>query len=151
MDMRRLNRVRRWWRAGGQNASNRGKAEKRAHPQPLPQAGGEKKVEPLPQAGGEKKVVPQAGAGRCGRRLSGTRTGGCGCAPRLDALYFILYGVFDPANPAASRDDIAYIYSTFPIVERQETARWGHYRSRDLALAWVNALMAGQPDADVSG
>lgn len=68
---------------------------------------------------------------------------------KLDALYFILYGVFDPAVPARSRDDIRYIYSTFPIVEREETARWGRYRSRDLAFAWINALMAGQPDAMV--
>lgn len=70
---------------------------------------------------------------------------------KLDALYFILYGVFDPADPAQSRDDIRYIYSTFPIVERQETERWGNYRSRDLCLAWINALMAGQPDAEVEG
>lgn len=70
---------------------------------------------------------------------------------KLDALYFILYGVFDPANAIASRDDIRYIYSTFPIVERQEIERWGHYRSRDLALAWINALIAGQPDAEVAG
>src|SRR3546814_19282447 len=70
---------------------------------------------------------------------------------KLDALYFILYGVFDPANPAQSRDDIRYIYSTFPIVEREETAKYGRYRSRDLGLAWINALIAGQPDADVDG
>lgn len=74
---------------------------------------------------------------------------------KLDALYFILYGVFDPADPAhdpvKSRDDIRYIYSTFPIVERQETERWGSYRSRDLCLAWINALVAGQPDAEVAG
>jgi hypothetical protein len=70
---------------------------------------------------------------------------------KLDALYFILYGVFDPADPEQGRDDIRYIYSTFPIVEREETARWGSYRSRDLALAWVSALIAGQPDAGVSG
>lgn len=70
---------------------------------------------------------------------------------RLDALYFILYGVFDPASPDQSRDDIRYIYSTFPIVEREEVARWGRYRSRDLALAWINALMAGQPDAQIAG
>ncbi len=69
---------------------------------------------------------------------------------RLDALYFILYGVFDPADPAQGRDDVAYIYSTFPIVEREEVARWGSYRSRDLCLAWINALMAGQPDSDVA-
>lgn len=70
---------------------------------------------------------------------------------KLDALYFILYGVFDPADPAQSRDDIRYIYSTFPIVEREEIARWGSYRSRDLALAWINALMGGEPEAVIAG
>ncbi|WP_196812812.1 MULTISPECIES: hypothetical protein [unclassified Afipia] len=70
---------------------------------------------------------------------------------KLDALYFILYGVFDPADPAQSRDDICYIYSTFPIVEREETEKWGTYRSRDLCLAWINALMAGRPEANVVG
>lgn len=74
---------------------------------------------------------------------------------KLDALYFILYGVFDPALPghdaAQARDDVRYIYSTFPIVERQETERWGRYRSRDLCLSWINALLAGQPDATVEG
>lgn len=68
---------------------------------------------------------------------------------KLDALYFILYGVFDPGDPEQSRDDIRYIYSTFPIVEREETAKWGSYRSRDLCFAYINALMAGQPDAEV--
>nr|WP_313518792.1 hypothetical protein [Brevundimonas diminuta] len=70
---------------------------------------------------------------------------------KLDALYFILYGVYDVADPARSRDDIRYIYSTFPIIERDETAKWGCYRSRDLALAWINALMAGEPDAVIAG
>ena len=70
---------------------------------------------------------------------------------KLDALYFILYGVFDPADSAQSRDDICYIYSTFPIVEREETEKWGTYRSRDLCLAWINALMAGRPEANVVG
>jgi hypothetical protein len=69
---------------------------------------------------------------------------------KLDALYFILYGIFDPADATQSRDDIRYIYSTFPIVERQETAAHGSYRSRDLCLAYINTLMAGQPDAVVS-
>ena len=54
-----------------------------------------------------------------------------------------LYGVTD-------RNDIRYIYSTFPIVKRQETAAYAKYHSRDLCLAYVNALAAGQPDADVS-
>jgi hypothetical protein len=70
---------------------------------------------------------------------------------KLDALYFILYGVFDSADPAQSRDDIRYMYSTFPIVEREETETWGTYRSRDLCLAWINALMAGKPNASVVG
>ena len=62
---------------------------------------------------------------------------------KLDAVFFHLYGVTD-------RDDIRYIYSTFPIVRRQETAAYGTYRSCDLCLAYVNALASGQPDADVS-
>lgn len=70
---------------------------------------------------------------------------------KLDALCFLLYGIYDPQDPERSRDDIRYIYSTFPIVERQEKDRWGSYRSRDLALAWIKALMAGQPDAEVAG
>ena len=68
---------------------------------------------------------------------------------KLDAIYFILYGVFDPTNAAQSRDDIHYIYSTFPIIEREETARWGRHQSRDLCFAWLNALMSGEPDAEV--
>lgn len=70
---------------------------------------------------------------------------------KLDALYFILYGVHDPADVAQSRDDIRYIYSTFPIVEREETTKWGRYRSRDLCLAYINALLAAQPDAVIDG
>jgi len=61
---------------------------------------------------------------------------------KLDALYFHLYGVTD-------RDDIRYIYATFPIVERRERRVWGGYRSRDLCLAWTSALAAGQPDAEI--
>ena len=62
---------------------------------------------------------------------------------KLDAVFFHLYGLTD-------RNDIRYIYGTFPIVERQETVTWGRYRSRELCLAWLNALAAGHPDADVS-
>ena len=63
---------------------------------------------------------------------------------KLDAVFFHLYGITD-------RDDVRYIYSTFPIVERQETATSDGYRSRDLCLAWLNALAAGEPDAGVAG
>ena len=62
---------------------------------------------------------------------------------KLDAAFFHLYGV-------TNRDDIRYIYSTFPIVERQEKAAYGGvYRSCELCLAWMNALVAGDPDAGV--
>lgn len=61
---------------------------------------------------------------------------------RLDAVFFHLYGVTD-------RDDVRYVYSTFPIVERQETETYGGYRSRDLCLAYMSALAAGDPDAEI--
>jgi hypothetical protein len=62
---------------------------------------------------------------------------------KLDAVYFHLYGV-------TGRDDIRYIYSTFSIVERNETARYGRYLSRDLCLEWMDGLEAGEPEANVS-
>ena len=54
---------------------------------------------------------------------------------RLDACYFHLYGI--------DRADAAYILSTFPIVQRQDEAAFGRYRTRDLILAYMNALKAG--------
>ncbi|TDE34676.1 Eco57I restriction-modification methylase domain-containing protein [Antarcticimicrobium sediminis] len=62
---------------------------------------------------------------------------------KLDAVFFHLYGITD-------RDDIRYIYSTFPIVEREEEAAYGgKYRSCELCLAYMNALAAGNPDAEI--
>jgi hypothetical protein len=62
---------------------------------------------------------------------------------KLDAVFFRLYGITD-------RDDIRYIYSTFPIVEREEKAAYGGvYRSCELCLAYMNALAAGNPDAEI--
>ena len=61
---------------------------------------------------------------------------------RLDALYFHLYGL--------SRDDADYILSTFPIVRREDEAQFGRYRTRDLILAYMNALAAGDTDTVVS-
>lgn len=62
---------------------------------------------------------------------------------KLDAVFFHLYGITD-------RDDVRYIYSTFPIVERQEKVAYGgRYRSCELCLAYMNALAAGDPDAEV--
>ena len=54
---------------------------------------------------------------------------------RLDALYFHLYGL--------SRDDADYVLGTFPIVRRADEAQFGTYRTRDLILAYMNALTAG--------
>ena len=62
---------------------------------------------------------------------------------KLDAVFFHLYGITD-------RDDIRYIYSTFPIVEREEKAAYGGiYRSCELCLAYMNALAAENPDAEI--
>ena len=61
---------------------------------------------------------------------------------RLDALYFHLYGL--------SRDDADYILSTFPIVQKEDEAEFGKYRTRDLILAYMNALDAGDTDTVVA-
>lgn len=61
---------------------------------------------------------------------------------KLDAVFFHLYGITD-------REDIRYIYGTFPIVEREEIAEYGTYRSRELCLAYMNALASGKPDAKI--
>ncbi|MCY4088146.1 MAG: N-6 DNA methylase [Actinomycetia bacterium] len=61
---------------------------------------------------------------------------------RLDALYFHLYNI--------GRDDADYILSTFPIVRRQDQARFGCYRTRDLILAYMNALAAGDTNTTVA-
>ena len=51
---------------------------------------------------------------------------------RLDALYFHLYDL--------SRDDSEYVLDTFPIVRREDEAAFGTYRTRDMTLAYMNAL-----------
>jgi hypothetical protein len=61
--------------------------------------------------------------------------------PRLDALYFLLYGI-------ANEDDIRYILSTFPIVERKDRAAHdGVYLTAELILWYKHALEAGDPDS----
>ena len=61
---------------------------------------------------------------------------------RLDALYFHLYGL--------SREDADYILSTFPIVRREDQAAFGSYRTRDLVLAYMSALSAGDTETVVN-
>ena len=61
---------------------------------------------------------------------------------RLDALYFYLFGL--------SREDAAYVLDTLPIVRRQDEAAFGTYRTRDLILAYVNALATGDTQTVVA-
>ena len=61
---------------------------------------------------------------------------------RLDALYFHLYGL--------SRDDAGYVLGTFPIVRREDEAQFGRYRTRELVLAYMSALAAGDTAAVVA-
>ena len=61
---------------------------------------------------------------------------------RLDALYFHLYGL--------TKKDAEYVLDTFPIVRREDKAAFGHYRTRDLILAYMNALSAGDTETVVA-
>jgi hypothetical protein len=60
---------------------------------------------------------------------------------RLDALYFILYGI-------TAEGDIGYILSTFPIVERKDREAFeGVYLTRELILWYKRALEAGDAES----
>ena len=60
---------------------------------------------------------------------------------RLDALYFHLYGL--------NKEDAEYVMETFPIVRRHDNTAFGFYRTRDMVLAYMNALAAGDVEAQV--
>jgi hypothetical protein len=54
----------------------------------------------------------------------------------LDALCFQLYGL--------SRDEAAYVLDQFPIVREQDEAAFnGRFRTKELVLAYYNAISAG--------
>ncbi len=69
---------------------------------------------------------------------------------RLEALYFYLYDL--------SREDEEYVLDTFPIVRKEDEAAtvlehgtgFGCYRTRDLILAYMNALAAGDTESVVA-
>ncbi len=62
---------------------------------------------------------------------------------RLDALYFILYGL--------DRDDAAYVMDSFPITRRNdEQAHHGVYVTKELILAYMSALEAGDTETVVA-
>ncbi len=54
---------------------------------------------------------------------------------RLDALFFRLYGL--------NQNDADYILAQFPIVREQDEKQFGRYLTRDLILAYLNAVAAG--------
>lgn len=63
---------------------------------------------------------------------------------KLDAVFFILYGV-------TNREDVEYIYSTFPIVQREHKKEYGESDiAARLCLNYMNALSAGDPDAIIN-
>ena len=49
-----------------------------------------------------------------------------------------------------SREDARYVLDTFPIVRKQDEAAFGRYRTRDLILAYMNALAAGDTETVVA-
>ena len=61
---------------------------------------------------------------------------------RLDALYFHLYGL--------DHEDAAHVLGTFPIVRQHDETQFGSYRTRDLILAYMNALAAGDTETVVA-
>jgi hypothetical protein len=60
---------------------------------------------------------------------------------RLDALFFILYEI--------GEEDADYILDTFPIVKRDDETEFGRYYTKDLILAYMRALRAGDTEARV--
>ena len=54
---------------------------------------------------------------------------------RLDAIFMVLYGLND--------SDAKYVLLTFPIVQRQDEAAYGSYRTRDLVTGYMQLLAAG--------
>ena len=57
---------------------------------------------------------------------------------RLDALYFILYGL--------DRDAAAYVMDSFPITRRNDQRNHARYLTKDLILAYISALQAGDTE-----
>lgn len=61
---------------------------------------------------------------------------------RLDAIYFMLYGV--------DQDDAAYILDTFPIVKRDDMEELGRYRTKELILGYMAAFAAGDTKSRIA-
>ncbi len=61
---------------------------------------------------------------------------------RLDALYFLLYGL--------DRDDAAYVMDSFPITRRNDERDHGKYLTKELILGYMNALAAGDTETVIA-
>ena len=62
---------------------------------------------------------------------------------RLDALYFLLYGL--------DRDDAAYVMDSFPITRRNdEREHNGVYLTKELVLGYMSALAAGDTETTIA-
>ena len=53
-----------------------------------------------------------------------------------------------PLRP--DQEDAEYVLDTFPIVRKEDEAAFGRYRTRDLILAYMNALSAGDTETQVA-
>ncbi len=60
---------------------------------------------------------------------------------QLDALFFFLYEI--------NEDDSSYILDTFTIVKWQDESEFGSYRTKEMILAYMRALKAGDTKTKV--
>ena len=76
------------------------------------------------------------------RHSSGAKKNAATCAPASTRSTSI-----STASPRKTRSTC---WNTFPIVRREDKAAFGRYRTRDLILAYMNALSAGDPEIQVA-
>lgn len=61
---------------------------------------------------------------------------------RLDALFFRLYGL--------DEEKAGYVMDSFPIVREEDEKAFGRYRTKDMILAYMKALAAGDSESRVA-
>lgn len=61
---------------------------------------------------------------------------------RLDAIVFHLYGL--------TRPDVEWVMDAFPIIRRHDVSRYGRFRTRELVLAYLRAVEAGDLESQVA-
>ena len=68
---------------------------------------------------------------------------------QLFTNYFLEEGILHTAAWQQSLSQPAG-FNSFPIVRRHDKAAFGTYRTKDMVLAYYNALNAGDTDTDVA-